>query len=351
MALFDLPLPELERYLPELDEPADLDAFWARTLAEARTVDLDVRRASVDTGLTLIDTEDVTFAGFGGHPIKAWVTRPAGSAASGELLPAVVEYIGYGGGRGHAHEHLGWAAAGYVHLLMDTRGQGSTWGTGGHTDDPVGTSPAFPGVMTRGIDDPANHYYRRLMTDAVRAVEAVRALPGVDPARVAVAGGSQAGGLALAVSGLVDDLVAVMPDVPFLCHFRRAVDLTDADPYGELVKYLAVHRDAEELVFSTLAYFDGVHLGRRANAPALFSVALRDMVCPPSTVFAAYNHYGRGATGEATQPARQIEVYPFNGHEGGQARQFVKQLAWLAGVLAGTPGGTPRGAAVPVTAG
>jgi cephalosporin-C deacetylase-like acetyl esterase len=76
MALFDLPLPELERYLPELDEPADLDAFWARTLAEARTVDLDVRRASVDTGLTLIDTEDVTFAGFGGHPIKAWVTRP-----------------------------------------------------------------------------------------------------------------------------------------------------------------------------------------------------------------------------------------------------------------------------------
>ena len=40
MALFDLPLPELERYLPELDEPADFDAFWADTLAEARTFDL-----------------------------------------------------------------------------------------------------------------------------------------------------------------------------------------------------------------------------------------------------------------------------------------------------------------------
>ncbi|WP_255407177.1 acetylxylan esterase [Cellulomonas sp. PSBB021] len=46
MALFDLPLPELERYLPELDEPADLDDFWSRTLTQARRHDvlLDARR-------------------------------------------------------------------------------------------------------------------------------------------------------------------------------------------------------------------------------------------------------------------------------------------------------------------
>ena len=30
--------------------------------------------------------------------------------------------------------------------------------------------------MTRGIDDPANYYYRRVFTDAVRAVDAVRTL-------------------------------------------------------------------------------------------------------------------------------------------------------------------------------
>ncbi|HZL02586.1 MAG TPA: acetylxylan esterase, partial [Cellulomonas sp.] len=37
MALFDLPLAELETYCPALDEPADLDAFWGATLAQART--------------------------------------------------------------------------------------------------------------------------------------------------------------------------------------------------------------------------------------------------------------------------------------------------------------------------
>ena len=46
-----------------------------------------------------LDVFDVTFAGFGGHPIRAWLTRPAGTR---EDLPVVVEYLGYGGGRGSA---------------------------------------------------------------------------------------------------------------------------------------------------------------------------------------------------------------------------------------------------------
>ena len=103
--------------------------------------------------------------------------------------------------------------------------------------------------MTRGIDDPADYYYRRVFTDAVRAIDAVRALERVDAARVAVCGGSQGGGIALAAAGLTEGLVAVMPDVPFLCHFERAVGMTDADPYGEIVRYLSVHRGAEERVF------------------------------------------------------------------------------------------------------
>ncbi len=330
MALFDLPLPELERYLPELDVPADLDDFWSSTLAEARTHDLDVRRAPYDARLRLVDVEDLEFAGFGGQRVRAWVTRPALSATDGSSLPAVVEYVGYGGGRGRPHEHLAWAAAGYVHVLMDTRGQGSGWGTGGDTPDPVGSGPATSGFMTRGILDPAEHYYRRVVTDAVRAVEATRALPGVDPSRVAVAGISQGGGLALAVGGLVDGLVAVMPDVPFLCHFPRALAITDSDPYHEVVRYLAVHRDHEARAMRTLSYLDAVHLARRATAPTLFSVALRDATCPPSTVYAAYHHYG---TLGGADPTKQIEVYAYNTHEGGQTVQLEKQLHWLGDLL------------------
>lgn len=323
MALFDLPLPALREYLPELQEPADLDAFWAGTLGRAREHEVIRSIDPVETGLDLVETADVTFAGHDGAPIRAWYLRPAGVE---EPLPVVVEYIGYGGGRGLPLEHLLWPAAGYAHLVMDTRGQGGGWGNGGATADPAGSGPAAPGSMTRGIEDPATSYLTRLMTDAARAVDAARALPGVD-GRVAVTGNSQGGGLALAAGGLVPDVDAVMANVPFLCQIRRAIDLTDNDPYREIVRFLAANRGLEAQVERTLGYVDAVHLGRRAQAPALFSAALRDLTCPPSTVFAALNHWG-GASG--TDPEREIEVYPYNEHEGGGAVQNAVQLRWLA---------------------
>lgn len=329
MALYDLPRAELETYLPDVAEPADLDAFWERTLLEARGHDLALRVERVDAGLRLVDVFDVSFAGFDGQPIKAWLTVPTHRP---DPLPAVVEFNGYGGGRGLPQGHLAFAAAGYASLFMDTRGQGSEWGDGGDTPDLAGSGPAHPGVLTRGLERPEDHYYRRVFTDAVRAVDAVRALEMVDPARVAVAGASQGGLISLAVAGLVPDLVGVMADVPFGCHFARAVEVTDASPYAEITKYLSVNRGRADQAFRTLSYIDGVNLGRRATAPLLSSVALRDTICPPSTVYAAFNHYGTRA---GTTPDKTLEVYPFNNHEGGGGHQLARQLPWLHERMAG----------------
>lgn len=325
MALFDLPLSALRDYAPELDEPSDFDEFWADHLAAARTREPIVSFEPVATDLRVFETWDLTFAGDGGHPIRGWYTRPTGT--QGQDLPAVVEFAGYGRGRGRPLERLTWAAAGFAHIIMDTRGQGSQHGAGGDTPDPVGSDPSFPGFLTRGILDPQTYYYRRLMIDAVRAVDAVRALPDIDTGAVSAAGGSQGGGLALAVAGLVPDLAAVIANVPFLSHFRRAAEITDAAPYVELVQYLAVQRTHEEQVFRTLSYVDASHLARRAKASALFSVGLRDTICPPSTVYAAFNRYGE-ITGNIE---KEMIVYPWNHHEGGDALQAERALNWLRG--------------------
>ncbi|MEV8017302.1 acetylxylan esterase [Streptomyces sp. NPDC086554] len=321
MPHFDMPLDELRRYRADLTEPEDFDAFWEKTLSAAREHDLDARFVPVDVPLSTVDVFDVTFAGFGGHPVKGWLILPAGAS---EPLPAVVQYIGYGGGRGLPHEHLLWSAAGFAHFVMDTRGQGSG-GSAGDTPDPVGSGPAYPGYMTRGIDDPREYYYRRVFTDGVRAVEAARTHPLVDASRVAAVGGSQGGGITLAVGGLVPDLAAIAPDVPFLCDFPRATTLTDRPPYREIALYMKARRGSEERVFQTLSYFDGVHFAARGRAPALFSAALEDLTCPPSTVFAAHNAYA-GAE-------RSMEVYAFNDHEGGGPYQEGVQLRWLAEYL------------------
>ncbi len=318
MPRFDLDISALEIYRPDVREPGDFDAFWSDTLAASRRADGAVTLEPVATALRTIDTFDVTFPGFAGEPVKGWLWIPRDADRP---LPAVVEYNGYGGGRGLPHERLAWASAGYAHLFMDTRGQGGGWGSGGDTADPHGSGPASPGFMTRGIDSPLDYYYRRVYVDAVRAVDAVRDLELVDPARVAVTGASQGGGIALAVAGLVEGLVAAMPDVPFLCHFRRAVGLTDHDPYHEIVRYLSVNRGRTERVFDTLSYFDGANFARRVTASALFSVALLDPICPPSTVYAAYNRIAADD--------KRISVYDFNQHEGGQAYRWPEQVSFL----------------------
>jgi len=140
-----------------------------------------------------------------------------------------VRYIGYGGGRGLPAEHALLPAAGFAMFVMDTRGQGGQW-TVGATGD-IGPGPEYSAVMTRGIASPESYYYTRLYTDAVLAAETAAGLAGVDETRIAVSGGSQGGGLALATAALLGDAVAV----------------------------------------------------------CLLSVGLMDDTCPPSTVFAAYN--------------------------------------------------------------
>lgn len=318
MPLFDLSYDELVDYRPTRNEPEDFDDFWRDTLAEARRHDLDPRFEPVESHLVTLDVFDVTFSGWDGQRIKGWFVLPRGVPRP---LPCVVEYLGYGCGRGLAHEWLHHASAGYANLVMDNRGQ-SAHQEGATPDREVDSEGAqVPGFMTRGITSPKTYYYRRLMTDAVRAVEVARAHPDVDPARVAVTGTSQGGGLALTVGGLVDGLSAVAANVPFLCHYQRATEITDKAPYQEIVRYFRSNRETPEIVFRTLSYFDGVNFAARASAPTLISVALMDDICPPSTVYAAYNH--------CTEP-KEIRVWRYNEHDGGGAHQHRETMSFLA---------------------
>ena len=323
MPYFDLPLAELREHVTNVREPDGLADFWSDSLSSARDHELAATFAPAPSPLTAVSTLDVSFAGFGGEPIRGWLHLPEGAAAP---LPCVVEFIGYGGGRGLSHERVFWATAGFAHFVMDTRGQGASWSTG-VTPDPNSGSAAHPGFMTRGILDPADYYYRRLFVDAVRAVDAARVHGLVDAARVAVAGASQGGALSLAVAALRDDVIATMPEVPFLCDIRRATELTDTDPYREIARYLRVHRDHLDAVFHTLSFFDLAVLARRARAPALFSVGLMDVICPPSTVYAAYNAYAG---------PKEIIEYPYNDHEGGREFHEVAKVDWLRRLLAVT---------------
>lgn len=321
MAFFDYPLEELLEYLPRRTEPNDFEQFWIESLYETKAFELKPTFIKYDSYLKTLDVYDVSFGGYKGQRVKGWLILPRNTEGK---LPCVVEYVGYGGGRGYPHDWLFWASAGYAHFVMDTRGQGSTWRIGETPDIDECGNPQFPGFMTKGILNKHTYYYRRVFLDAFRAIETVLHHPLVDSKNVVLTGGSQGGGITIAAAYLAMlsgiDIKLLLIDVPFLCHFKRALEVTDSFPYAEIKNFLKVHRDKENLVFDTLSYFDCVNFSAHLRYPALFSVALQDEICPPSTVFAAYNHYN----GE-----KEIKIYPYNNHEGGESFHLLEKLRFL----------------------
>jgi len=304
MPWFDQPLDQLRDYRTNTVEPPELDRWWQLRLEAARAAARPPVLTRYEADIYApVEVYDAEFSGAGGDRIRAWYLRPAG--ADGHT-PVVVKFIGYGGGRGLPAEHALLPALGYALFVMDSRGQGglSTAGaTGDYPGDPA-AGPENARVMTRGIARPESYYYTRLFTDAVLAVEAASELTGAP--RVAVTGVSQGGGLALATAALVPQVVAVChADVPFLCDIQRGITLSPDYPYTEVPEFLARHVELIPAALDTLRYVDCALLARRITARCLLSVGLMDTICPPSTVFAAYNEITAG---------KDISVHPFTGH-------------------------------------
>lgn len=217
---------------------------------------------------------DLTFSGFGGDPVRAWLVLPR--RPQGPPVGGVVHLAGYSGGRGEVIDHLGWAGLGLAVLAMDSRGQG--WTSAGVTGDPHGTSgPAVPGLLTQGIESSETLYHRRLITDAVRAVATLQAHPAVDadrggapePARVGTGTGRGRAGRRRSRRG---DRRAVPLPFP-----ARSPGHRQPIAYGEIRRYLGTYRDRVDQIFATLDHVDGVDPAARGTCPALFSVALMDL--------------------------------------------------------------------------
>lgn len=310
--IVDKPLSELERYTPALTHQSDFDAFWEQALAESADQPLNIHIEEIPYPVERVSVYRVTYDGFGPRTrVAGWYLIPKDrqlmrNSGNGEQTPTIMQYHGYSGGKGLPGNYLHWALQGYCVFTVDTRGQG-----GETPDNAPYPSGGAVGFMTKGIDDPTTYYYRYAYVDCVRAIDVLRTLPEVGP--IVLTGGSQGGGLTLAVAALSPDkgIVAAMPDVPYLSHFERSLEIFSDGPYHELVQLWKRLPHAVGSHLQVLSYFDCMNLAPRVTCPTLLSVALLDTICPPSTGFAVYNHLA--------SPKKEIRVYPYNGHEGGGA--------------------------------
>ena len=309
MPLYDWPLSQLREYKPALTREPDFDSFWQGTLAQATAIPLAPQFSAADYPARNVSVFDVRYTGWNGSRIAGWYIKPEGTGP----FPAIVIYHGYSGSRAQPHNHFTWAAQGYAVLAVDTRGQ-----SGESTDPTVYSTGHVKGWMTAGILDKDEYYYRGAYIDCVRALDVVATRPEVDMARIGITGGSQGGGLSLAVAALDSRPKACMADIPYLCHYERAVDMAALMPYLEISDYIKIYPKRERQVFKTLSYFDNMNLCMRISSNVLMSCGLQDDCCPPSTQFAVYNHLTCN---------KEIKTYRYHKHED-IAAHWPEKFAW-----------------------
>ncbi len=297
---YDMPLSELQNYLPDLTRENDFDTFWESSLSELKSVPFEYSLEPVDYPSKGIKMYKINFKGFNNSNISGWFAIPESKGPH----PGILLFHGYNWAYdGRHHEVANYALRGYAVLFMFCRGQ-----QGESVDNVVSPHGHSSGWMSKGILSPEKYYYRAVYMDAVRAVNILASIDGVIKDRIAVVGESQGGGLSLATAALSQIPVLSVAEFPFLAHFNRAIEICPEGPYGEINEFLRRHSDPEiEIkVKKTLSYFDIMNHAPNIKCHCLTSIGLVDTITPPSTVFAAFNHL---------KCTKEISVFRYFGHE------------------------------------
>jgi cephalosporin-C deacetylase len=305
MPLIDKPLHELKVYQGRNPRPANFDQYWDEAIAEMRSLDPQVELRPAQFRAPGVEAFDLWYTGVGGARVHAKYLRPAATETG--ACPAVLQFHGYTCNSGDWSDRLGYSGAGLAVAALDCRGQG------GESEDVGGVrGNTHHGHIIRGLSDPDPRklLFRQIFLDTALLAKIVMDFPEVDANRVACAGGSQGGALALVCAALEPRIRRVAAAFPFLCDYRRVWEMDLAkDAYHELMTFFR-HFDPlherEEEIFTKLGYIDVQFLAPRIQAEVLMATGLMDTICPPSTQFAAFNKI---------TAKKEVVIYPDYGHE------------------------------------
>src|SRR5690349_3100122 len=200
---------------------AEITAFWNATRQRLAAQAMDAVVEPVKEPLPYRKFR-VTLRGLDGVRFRAYLALPVRGESAAEALPAIITAPGYGGTQQGVM--LDECQRGYAILQVFPRSQGPSaelWKIDAGEK------------LTWHLDRPEGAYYQLAYADVIRGIDYLASRKGIDRSRIAIAGTSQGGGMALAVASLDPRVRAVVAHVPFLCDMRQA-----ARTEGSLIKKL-----------------------------------------------------------------------------------------------------------------
>lgn len=142
----------------------------------------------------------------------------------------------------------------------------------------------------RGREDREKYYFLGMYMRLYRALLFLKSRPEWDGKTLIVWGSSQGGGQTLVAGGLDQDITLLLAGVPAMCDHTAPVINRKAG-WPQILKGIDSQADKAtwNKVVNSSRYFDAVNFASRIKAPVIMSVGFCDVICAPTSVYAAYN--------------------------------------------------------------
>ena len=137
------------------------------------------------------------------------------------------------------------------------------------------------------LDNKDEYYYKRVFMGVVRSIDFVFSLPEFDGENLAVTGGSQGGALSIIAAGLDKRIKYLAAFYPAMCDFEGYLQ---GRAGGWPHMYQDYNKELNQNWLLTTPYYDAANFARKLDIPSWFSWGYNDNVCPPTSMFAAYNN-------------------------------------------------------------
>ena len=298
-----------EQLQPTTTCPKDFDAFWQKTLEQARWTSLEpTRRLLPERCTEKVNVYEVSFQNL------RWGSRTYGILSvpvKPGKYPALLRVPGAG-----VRPYTGDTYTAPTEAIVLEIGIHGVSVTEPQAFYDNLASGALSNYWNYGLQSRDDSYYKRVIVGCVRAVDYLASLPEWNGRQLGVTGSSQGGFLSYATAALAPRVTFVAAVHPALCdHTASLKGVACGWPhYFYWTKGKGMEREIE-----TSRYYDGVNFARRITCPTWVSFGYNDDVVPPTTAYATYN---------ILKAPKTLSVYQQTAHFWYQ-EQWDEWLGWL----------------------
>jgi cephalosporin-C deacetylase-like acetyl esterase len=147
---------------------------------------------------------------------------------------------------------------------------------------------ALRGYQNYNLDDRDRFYYKRVYLGCVRAGDFIFSLPQFDGSNLAVTGGSQGGALSIVAAALDPRIKYLAAYYPALCDVTGYLK-GRAGGWPHYFDKNNIDFNNKKDKIETCGYYDVVNFARQIKVPGMYTWGFNDDVCPPTSMYAAYN--------------------------------------------------------------